>query len=74
VGQKIQRRNNMDAIQYVVEDFTITVTPQKVTYQLADDILPAEAAPVDISNTTLGRLLMTEAAQHFINAQEKVAL
>jgi hypothetical protein len=64
----------MDTIQYITEDFTITVTPSKVTYQLADDILPAEAVPVDITNTSLGELLMTQAAQHFINAQDKVSL
>ena len=55
-------------------DFTITVTPSKVTYQVADDILPAEAVPVDITNTSLGELLMTGAAQHFISAQDKVSL
>lgn len=64
----------MDTIQYITPDFTITVTPSKVTYQLADDILPAEAVPVDITNTSLGELLMTGAAQHFINAQDKVSL
>jgi hypothetical protein len=64
----------MDTIQYITPDFTITVTPSKVTYQLADDILPAEAVPVDITNTSLGELLMTAAAQHFINAQDKVSL
>jgi hypothetical protein len=64
----------MDTIQYITPDFTITVTPSKVTYQLADDILPAEAVPVDITNTSLGELLMTAAAQHFISAQDKVSL
>jgi hypothetical protein len=58
----------MDTIQYVTPDFTITVTPKKVTAQLADDILPAEGAHVDITNTPLGKLLLFTSAHHFANA------
>ena len=55
----------MDAIQYITPDFTITVTGKKVTAQLADGILPAEARLVDITNTSLGKLLLLHAAGLF---------
>jgi len=58
----------MDTIQYITPDFTITVTPSNLTYQLADDIFPAEAVPVDITNTSLGELLLFTSAHHFANA------
>lgn len=61
----------MDAIQYITPDFIITVTARKVTAQLNADLLPAEAVAEDITKTTLGRLLLAQAIQHFADADTR---
>lgn len=52
----------MDTIQYITEDFTITVDWKTVTAVINPEEEGMEYRPVDITNTSLGKLLLREAA------------
>ena len=55
----------MDTIQYITEDFTITVSAKKVEAVINPEEEGMEYRPVDITNTSLGKLLLREAAPVF---------
>ena len=52
----------MNTIQYITPDFTITVTPKTVTAVINAEEDGMEYRPVDITDTSLGKLLLREAA------------
>jgi hypothetical protein len=53
----------MDAIQYITPDFTITVYPNGYVEAVINTVDEGmEYRPLDISKTSLGKLLLKEAA------------
>jgi len=65
------KKKHMDTIQYITPDFTITVTPKTVTAVINAEEDGMEWRPVDITNTSLGKLLWAQCREKFAAAQER---